>query len=84
MISNLIKIKSISQLGKSINTPSLMWSKLYSSEINADDGAKSVINYQLTEELPPIPPNYGWRGDKNIESIFKIRTLQESFKYGFV
>ncbi len=45
---------------------------------------KIAVEIQLTEDLPPIPPNYGWPGDENIHSIYELKETQESFTHGLV
>lgn len=56
-------------------------SKLYSTD---NDEVKKAIDYPLTEELPPIPPDYGWPGDDNFKSLFEMKQIRESFKYGYI
>ena len=38
----------------------------------------------LSEDQPPIPPNLGWIGDENMESVFTMRRIKASFKRGLV
>ena len=56
-------------------------SKLLSTTSETNE-PKKPIEISLTEELPPIPPNYGWTGDDNIKSLFEMKKIRESFKYG--
>jgi hypothetical protein len=37
----------------------------------------------LCEDLPPIPPNYGWIGDSNLVADHAINVIRASFKYGY-
>lgn len=52
------------------------------ADSEAANESKKTIGITLTEELPPIPPNYGWTGDENIKSLFEMKKIRESFKYG--
>ncbi len=39
-------------------------------------------NFILSEDQPPIPPNYGYRGDENVKNLFELKRIRTSFKYG--
>lgn len=52
--------------------------------IGSDKSDISIKKITLTEDLPPIPPNLGWPGDEDIKSIFEIKKIERSFKYGLV
>lgn len=48
------------------------------------DEKKPTDDFILSEDLPPIPPNYGFPGDENIKSIYELKKIKSSFQYGFV
>ena len=57
---------------------------ILSSSLRMLSTAKSEVDpIILTEDLPPIPPNYGFVGDSNVEAIHKINKIRASFKYGY-
>ena len=47
----------------------------------ATSEAKKEPSIQLTEEMPPIPPNHGWPGDDNVEALYRLHDIRKSFKY---
>ena len=55
---------------------------------NVEVGAKTTSepkkepSIQLTEEMPPIPPNHGFPGDENVEALYRMHDIRKSFKYG--
>lgn len=51
--------------------------QVLNSDSNSDD--KKFI---LTEDLPQIPPNYGFPGDENIRSMYELKKINRSFQYG--
>ena len=51
---------------------------------SSSSSSGSVSPIPVTEPLPPIPPNYGYRGDENIKSMFEIKKIRKSFRYGLV
>lgn len=72
MLSNLAlrlsgHFKSVGSLLK----PTVLQTRCYSDQ-------KIVIS----EEQPPIPPNLGWVGDENMESVFAMRRIKASFQRG--
>ena len=80
-----INCRSLSNLFKRFIIPTN--SKLYATESenngnNEADETIKPIDFQLTEPLPPIPPNYGWVGDENMKSLFEMNKIRNSFKYG--
>ncbi len=73
-------LPSIEALGKKFASINLATIRFASKQAGNDNNKES--NYVITEDLPPIPPNYGWRGDENIKNIYEIRRIKASFKYG--
>ena len=71
---------SIEALSKKFSSINLTSVRFASKQSDGDNNKES--NYVITEDLPPIPPNYGWRGDENIKNIYEIRRIKTSFKYG--
>ena len=59
------------------------YNKLLSTESNEPVEPREPIKFPLTEELPPIPPNYGWVGDDNFKSLFEMKKIRDSFKHGY-
>jgi hypothetical protein len=57
--------------------------KFLSTESDEPVERREPINFRLTEELPPIPPNYGWIGDDNFKSLFEMKKIRDSFKHGY-
>ena len=60
-----------------------LFTRQYSSEPE-DKQNKNVtsIPFNLTEDLPPIPENYGYPGDENVKTLFELKRIRASFKYG--
>ena len=48
----------------------------------ATDLSKKEPVIQLTEEMPPIPPNLGFPGDENVEALYRLHDIRKTFKYG--
>ncbi len=72
MLSHLVKL-NVKQSLKSSKLAGVFNQRFYS-----DDNDKLV----LSEPQPPIPPNLGFPGDENHESVFKMRQIKASFKHG--
>ncbi len=89
---NLVRTCSIQKLVNSSSTFvshnftrlfSLNSQKLNNNNETTTTNKSSSNNIKLTEELPPIPPNYGYIGDENVQSIHELNRIRSSFKYGF-
>ena len=80
------KINKMCSLLDSINfSPSrIVFSRIYSSSHSENKGNKTVcsIPFELTEDLPAIPENYGFPGDENVKTLFELKRIRASFKYG--
>ena len=50
--------------------------------VSKNSDANKSDDIILTEQLPPIPPNLGYRGDENLRSLFEIKKIKASFRYG--
>ena len=62
---------------------------LFASNSNNNDEKTTGENSKsdnliLTEQLPPIPPNYGYVGDENIYALHEINRIRKSFRYGYL
>ena len=63
-------------------TPVLSTQKSYSDK--KSNTPKPSSNIVLTEDLPPIPPDYGWSKDENLKTLIDIKRITSSFKYGWL
>jgi hypothetical protein len=72
LVNNFSKLK--------LSTPILSSQKFYSDK--KDNPPKPASNIALTEELPPIPPSYGWSKDENLKTLVQMKRITSSFKYG--
>ena len=78
ILNNLfVKLKPLNSLS--------IFSKNYTDD-SKEKERKPVgnVEFQLTENLPDIPENYGFRGDKNVETLFALKRIRASFKYGYI
>jgi hypothetical protein len=60
--------------------PSVSQQRLFASNDSTQSTDEDPII--LAEDLPPIPPNYGYVGDVNVEAIHEINKIRKSFQYG--
>ncbi|CAF0784961.1 unnamed protein product [Brachionus calyciflorus] len=81
MLSSLMKSVNLGKIITPSSSFSLIKSNFSNGKIlNSDKSDDSKII--LTENLPEIPPNYGFPGDENIRSIYEIKKINRSFQYG--
>jgi hypothetical protein len=58
---------------------SLTASFLKDSKESADKESAKIV---ITEDLPPIPPDLGFRGNDEHLALFEIQRINNTFKYG--
>lgn len=80
MLALIAKQINLGKILKPANTTFLQKSNFYFGRKLFDDSKDSKII--LTEDLPEIPPNYGFPGDENIKSLYELKKINRSFKYG--
>ncbi|RNA19566.1 putative 28S ribosomal mitochondrial [Brachionus plicatilis] len=80
MLSSLAKTFGLAQILRPINSSLLIKNNIHLSQrLNADSDDSKII---LTEDQPEIPPNYGFPGNEDVRSIYEMKKINRSFKYG--
>ena len=75
MLSSLVKLHF-----KSADLTKLVgYHRFYSDNFHKSD---EKVNMILSEPQPRIPPNLGFIGDENSESVFTMQHIKGSFKLG--
>ncbi len=72
MFSHLVKLNTKQSLKQTSQLPCLFSQRFYSD----------TKNLVISEPQPPIPPNLGFPGDENQESVFKMQHIKAYFKNG--
>jgi hypothetical protein len=79
---------SINKICSTLHSMTFSASKIASLRLFSNQSEKkpsktlSPIKFDLTEDLPAIPENYGFPGDENVKTLFELKRIRTSFKYG--
>lgn len=80
MIASIAKQINLGKILTPLNSCYLQKNHFYfGKKLNNDSKDSKII---LTEDLPEIPPNYGFPGDENVKSLYEMKKIRRSFKYG--
>lgn len=80
MLSTIVKTVNLGKILRPNSSSLLLGNRFHlGKKLTTDSDDSKII---LTEDLPEIPPNYGFIGDENIRSLYEIKKINRSFKYG--
>lgn len=76
-------LRSVKELRRNVN---VVRSFTLGASLKKEEDNKNepTIKIKLTEELPPIPPNYGFPGDENLKTYFELKRIKDSFEIGYL